>query len=82
VTGKLLFALVILTICLITVWSFSRDAGYLTGYREGLEHGYAQFECDSCETRPCAFGPGIVGVQRCGPIGHKWARCEPEGWQP
>lgn len=78
---QLLFILVLM-VPVVIVGVVARADGYGVGYREGLEHGYAQFECDSCETRPCAFGPGIVGVQRCGVIGHKWARCEPAGWQP
>lgn len=32
--------------------------------------------CCRGETRPCVFGPGIVGVQECGFF--EWRQCEPD----
>lgn len=32
--------------------------------------------CDG-ESRPCVFGPGIVGSQKCSLYSHRWGECEP-----
>jgi hypothetical protein len=62
----------------VVVGFVAHGSGYSSGYRDGLEHGYAQFECQRGDQRSCAFGPAIVGVQICSSFGQKWDKCEPD----
>lgn len=29
------------------------------------------------DSRPCTFGPGILGEQKCGKYNHRWDECVP-----
>jgi len=61
---------------------------YTEGFRRGHEQGLSRYEerskedldqsCFCGATRTCAFGTGIVGIQRCGAFDHRWTRCEPD----
>lgn len=44
-------------------------------FKEHMEQ--LQNRCGCGETRSCAFGAGIVGIQRCSSFDHTWMRCEP-----
>jgi hypothetical protein len=51
------------------------NLGYTIGHEQGKKHDAV--ECGCGEERSCAFGPAIVGLQRCGSRA-KWAACEPD----
>jgi hypothetical protein len=42
--------------------------GFIMGKLEGRQDGFREERANHCEhgeTRPCVFGPGIVGIQIC-----------------
>lgn len=57
------------------IWT--RDADFDTFVKE--QAAEREDRCCTHETRPCVFGPSIVGVQVCG-FGSRWseAKCEPD----
>lgn len=68
--------------------------GYIAGGAEGRRAAFEEArraresersECICGATQSCAFGPGIVGVQRCetgSVMQNQWSRCEPRERQP
>lgn len=74
-------SVVLILVCGVAViglsYSVGRSEGNLRGYTEGRDHCEQEHECHSSETRPCAFGAGIVGIQICG-WGDKWGKCRPD----
>jgi hypothetical protein len=51
--------------------------GLMLGRCTGADEERARHQCHSTDTRPCAFGPGIVGRQECSWF-DEWRRCEPD----
>jgi hypothetical protein len=53
---------------------------YTIGKGDGRTEMRSAEECYCGQTQTCAFGPGIVGFQRC--FNLKWSRCEPVQTSP
>lgn len=51
------------------VFSQAWDVGKAIVYEE---------PCGCGQVRPCTFGAGILGVQKCGSYDHEWDECVPQ----
>lgn len=72
--------LVVCALCLLIGFA----AGFVLSPNEATTDT-KENDCACGEVRTCAFGPGIVGQQKCWTsvvMGNEWARCEPKPKKP
>lgn len=67
---KALLLPLFIVLCLVV------EVAFFVGQEQGRDACEERHQCQRGETNPCAFGPGVVGVQKC--FGQQWDKCEPD----
>lgn len=75
--AQAVFPVMMTVIIALVAYGIGRSEGHLKGYLEGVEHAEKSHQCHTSDFRPCAFGPGIIGIQVCG-WGDQWKECKPD----